>query len=82
MYPLSLSRSSTAAVTTRTASSAKAASTRRSPSGAASRQIAVTDAAPRPVSMPMTVARVPPVASIGSSTNVSRPVRSAGSRSA
>ena len=82
MYPFSFSRSSTAAVTTRTSSAAKAASTCRSPSGAASRQIAVIEAAPRLASMLMTVASVPPVASIGSSTNVSRPVRSAGSRSA
>ena len=80
-----------AAVTTRTdgaspgspvPSSAKTCSTCRKPSGAASRQIAVIEAAPRFASMLMTVASVPPVASMGSSTNVSRPVRSVGSRSA
>ena len=80
MYPLAFSRSSTAPVTTRTVSPGNASSTRASPSGAASRQIAVTAAAPRSRSMPITVTRVPPVASIGSSTKTSRPVRSTGSR--
>ena len=77
------SRSSTAAQTTVTAqalSSRKASSTTAMPSGAASRQIAVMDTAPRSTSSRKVVTSVPPVASIGSSTNTSRPVRSSGSR--
>src|SRR5579875_3374663 len=64
MYPRSFSRSSSPAVTTRTfagPSSGKAAATRLTPSGAASRQIAVTAAAPRQTSMAITVCSVPPV---------------------
>ena len=59
-----------------------AASSLATPSGAESRQIAVTAAAPRDTSMPTTVSSVPPVASIGSSTKASRPARSSGSRAA
>jgi len=44
--------------------------------------MAVTAAAPRDTSIAITVSRVPPVASMGSSTNASRPVRSSGSRAA
>src|SRR5579875_80265 len=51
-------------------------------SGAASRQIAVTAAAPRETSMAITVCSVPPVASIGSRTKASRLARSAGRRAA
>ena len=43
---------------------------------------AVTDVAPRKISIRMAASSVPPVASIGSRTKTSRPDRSAGSRSA
>ena len=84
MYPFSLSRSSSAAVTTVTSTSrpANASSMCRSPSGAARRQMAVTSRAPRSSSSEMAATSVPPVASIGSSTNTWRSCRSWGSRSA
>jgi hypothetical protein len=76
---------STPAVTTRTragSSPGNACSILAMPSGAASRQTAVTAEAPRATSISIAACSVPPVASIGSSTNASRPVRSAGSRAA
>ncbi len=80
MYRSAFRWSSTAAVTTVTGVPASSRSMTSTPSGAASRQIAVTSSAPRLISSLIAATRVPPVANIGSTTYTWRPDRSSGIR--